>query len=242
LSDSLSSGISEHLIVIERLFKFYKNDDKQYVILNDLSLKIKSGEIVGIMGPSGTGKTTLIKILAFIEPFNFGKVIIEGKDAGTIGIEQLHSYRSRKIGIIWQSFSNLFSTLTIQDNILFTALLSGMTYSDAVTEVQKVINEFSFENKAGHYPRELSGGEQQIAAILTQLVKKPRIILADEPTSRVDRKNTENILTILQKSSREKKTAILITTHDEYIGKNVDRCFYLNDGQLNINDMSEVDQ
>lgn len=222
------------ILAIDNLFKFYKATNKEYVILKELYFKVKSKELIGIVGPSGSGKTTFLNIITLIEPFNFGKIYLEGRDVSTIDYKDLQSYKQTKIGRIWQNYSNLFPSLTIKKNIFYMALLGGLTYEKALDETDKIIKEFNFERKSNQYPLQLSGGERQIASLLSQLVKKPTLLLADEPTSRVDSTNTKQIIDFLKILQENYKTTIIVTTHDKIVAENVDKCYMLNNGNLEL--------
>lgn len=191
-----------------------KKYSRTSVALDNIHLEIKSGEFVSVVGQSGTGKTTLIKLLIAEERPNQGIVNVGGVDVGRLRQKDVPEFR-RQIGVIFQDFK-LLESKTVWENVAFALQVAGARYSRIKEVVPKVLSIVGLKEKAFRYPNQLSGGEQQRVVIARSLVHRPKILVADEPTGNLDTINSQEIIDILKKIN-EFGTTILLVTHDRDI-------------------------
>lgn len=218
-----------NILRTENLSKIYGAGDTEVRALDNLNLKIEKGEFVSIIGPSGSGKSTLLHMLGGVDHPTKGKIFIENNDISSMNETESAIFRRRKIGIIYQSF-NLLPTLNVEKNILLPMLLDGR--KPRKSEFQKIVEMLGLTKRLNHLPNELSGGQQQRVAIGRALIAKPSIILADEPTGNLDRRNTMATLDLLKKSNKEYNQTIVMITHDEEIASAADRVITITDGKI----------
>lgn len=209
-----------------------KGVNKSYgsqTVLRDVNLSIKKGSFISIMGPSGSGKSTLLNIIGGMEKPDSGVVIVNNNEISLFDEEKLTYFRRENIGFIFQFF-NLFTHLTVYENILIPLLISNRKVEDEkIDEYLKMLGIF---NKKESLSFQLSGGEQQRVAIARALIKKPEILLADEPTGSLDSETGENILSILKDINKRFKTTILLVTHDANVAKIADINIKIKDGKI----------
>lgn len=209
--------------------KSYGSGDNQVIALDKLDLSVEKGEFVAIVGASGSGKSTLLHILGSVDKPTEGKVMVEGTDISSMNRTQAAIFRRRKVGLVYQ-FYNLIPTLTIQKNILMPLLLDKRKVNQAYFE--QVVNSLGIVDKLDFFPNQLSGGQQQRAAIARALIYRPALLLADEPTGNLDRKNSKEIMDMLKLSNRNFNQTILLITHDEKIALEAERIVTLEDGRI----------
>ena len=213
----------------ENVRKVYGSGSNQVVALDHIDLSVEKGEFVAIVGASGSGKSTLLHILGSVDKPTEGKVLIEGTDISTMNRTQAAIFRRRKVGLVYQ-FYNLIPTLTVRKNILMPLLLDkrkpNQDYFDQIKQ------SLGIEDKLEALPGHLSGGQQQRAAIARSLIYRPALLLADEPTGNLDRKNGEEIIDLLKLSNRNLDQTILLITHDEKIALEADRIITIEDGKI----------
>jgi cell division transport system ATP-binding protein len=207
--------------------KIYPPDVKA---LNNVNLHIKPGEFVSIVGQSGTGKTTMIKALIGEERVSSGKVIVGGWDITNIGQSEIPFLR-RQIGVIFQDFK-LLPKKTLFENVSFALQVCGQTPKKIRTIVPQVMKIVGLEDKVNRYPKEISGGEAQRAAIARALVHRPKILLADEPTGNLDSINAEEIIEILQRINKFGTTVVLVTHNREIVNKLKKRVVTIENGVI----------
>lgn len=217
------------ILKTENLTKIYGMGDTKVTALNDLNIKINKGEFVSIIGTSGSGKSTLLHMLGGVDKPTKGKIYIDGTDISSMNETKLALFRRRKVGLIYQFF-NLIPTLNVEKNMLLPMLLDGR--KPKKEEFDRIIEMLGLKNRLNHLPNQLSGGQQQRVAIGRSLIYRPSIILADEPTGNLDRKNSESILEMLTASNKEYNQTILMITHDEKIALSADRMIRIDDGTL----------
>ena len=198
-------------------------------VLKNISTTISQGEVVVIVGPSGSGKSTLLHILGSVDRPTEGKVIVEGTDISSMNPTQAAIFRRRKVGLVYQ-FYNLIPTLTVEKNILMPLLLDKRTVDREY--FKQVITSLGIQDKLDALPSQLSGGQQQRTAIARALIYRPAILLADEPTGSLDRKNSREIIDLLKLSNRNLEQTILLITHDEKIALEADRIIAIEDGRI----------
>ena len=213
----------------ENVRKVYGSGNNQVVALDHINLSVQKGEFVAIVGASGSGKSTLLHILGSVDKPTDGKVLIEGTDISTMNRTQAAIFRRRKVGLVYQ-FYNLIPTLTVRKNILMPLLLDKRNPNKEYFE--KIVHSLGIEDKLEALPSQLSGGQQQRVAIARSLIYRPALLLADEPTGNLDRKNGEEIIDLLKLSNRNLEQTILLITHDEKIALEADRIITIEDGKI----------
>ena len=217
------------ILKCENVRKVYGSGNNQVVALDHINLSVQKGEFVAIVGASGSGKSTLLHILGSVDKPTEGKVLIEGTDISTMNRTQAAIFRRRKVGLVYQ-FYNLIPTLTVRKNILMPLLLDKRNPNKEYFE--KIVHSLGIEDKLEALPSQLSGGQQQRVAIARSLIYRPALLLADEPTGNLDRKNGEEIIDLLKLSNRSLEQTILLITHDEKIALEADRIITIEDGKI----------
>ncbi|MFA5084669.1 MAG: ABC transporter ATP-binding protein [Candidatus Paceibacterota bacterium] len=219
------------LIEVKNLEKIYTNEDVETPALNGVSFNMESGEFVAIMGSSGSGKSTLLHILGFLDRHTGGEYRFDEKTIDDYSKEELAHVRNKKMGFIFQTF-NLLPRTTVLENVKLPLLYSGIKESLWDELSLKAIESVGLSHRATHRPSQLSGGEQQRAAIARALVNKPQVIFADEPTGNLDSKSGQVIMEILQKLNEEQGHTIILITHETYTAENAQRIIRLHDGKI----------
>ena len=209
--------------------KIYGKGSSQTAALNGIDLSVEKGEFAAIVGASGSGKSTLLHILGSVDRPTEGKVIVEGTDISSMNPTQAAIFRRRKVGLVYQ-FYNLIPTLTVEKNILMPLLLDKRTMDREY--FKQVITSLGIQDKLDALPSQLSGGPQQRTAIARAVIYRPAILLADEPTGSLDRKNSREIIDLLKLSNRNLEQTILLITHDEKIALEADRIIAIEDGRI----------
>lgn len=209
--------------------KIYGSGNNRVIALDRIDLSVEKGEFVAIVGASGSGKSTLLHILGSVDRPTEGRVLIEGTDISAMNRTQAAIFRRRKVGLVYQ-FYNLIPTLTVQKNILMPLLLDKRKPNQEYFE--QVVNAMGIADKLESLPNQLSGGQQQRAAIARALIYRPALLLADEPTGNLDRKNAKEIIDMLKLSNRNLCQTILLITHDEKIALEADRIVTIEDGRV----------
>ena len=184
-------------VEVNNVRKVYKRDSLEIVVLDGLSLAVPEGEFVALMGPSGSGKTTLLNLIAGIDRPTSGKVVVAGTDVGQLSEGALAKWRSRNIGFIFQ-FYNLIPVLTAVENVELPLLLTKLSKKQRRDRAMTALKVVGLEDRAKHYPRQLSGGQEQRVAIARAIVADPSVLVADEPTGDLDAKSADDILNLLQ--------------------------------------------
>ena len=209
--------------------KIFGKEGNRVTALNEIELSIDKGEFVAIVGASGSGKSTLLHILGSVDKPTKGTVEVDGVDVGKLNATDAAIFRRRKVGLVYQ-FYNLIPTLTVEKNILMPMLLDKRRPEKQ--HFDAIINTLGIKDKLEALPHQLSGGQQQRAAIARALIYRPAILLADEPTGNLDRKNSREIVDLLKLSNRNLKQTILLITHDEKIALEADRIVTIEDGRI----------
>lgn len=209
--------------------KTFGKGNNQVVALKGIDLSVERGEFVAIVGASGSGKSTLLHILGSVDRPTRGTVTVDGVDLGTLNNTEAAIFRRRKVGLVYQ-FYNLIPTLTVRKNILMPLLLDKRKQDSAY--FQKIVDTLGISDKLEAMPDQLSGGQQQRTAIARSLIYRPALLLADEPTGNLDRKNSREIIDLLKLSNRNLKQTILLITHDEKIALEADRIVTIEDGRI----------
>ena len=213
----------------EHLTKEYGEGNTKIKALDDVSFSVEKGEFVSIVGPSGSGKSTLLHILGGVDKPTGGKVFVEGTDMHALKEDKLAIFRRRQIGLIYQ-FYNLMPVLNVDENILLPHLLDGRKMDQERLDL--IVEQIGLTDRRKNLPSQLSGGQQQRVSIGRAMFNRPAIVLADEPTGNLDRKNGQEIMSLLKKSNRDYKQTLILITHDESIALQADRIIYIEDGKL----------
>ncbi|MEG0014140.1 MAG: ABC transporter ATP-binding protein [Cellulosilyticaceae bacterium] len=217
------------ILKIKDLCKIYGKDDMEVRALDHINLSIQKGEFVAIIGASGSGKSTLLHMIGGVDEATSGQVIVEGVDLSQLNDNKMAIFRRRKVGLIYQFF-NLVPTLSVKENILLPTLLDGKAIDEEY--FKEVVSILGLQDRLHHLPSELSGGQQQRVAIGRALIYNPAIVLADEPTGNLDRKNSKDIIELLKMSHKKYKQTIIIITHDEQIALEASRVIKIEDGKM----------
>jgi putative ABC transport system ATP-binding protein len=217
------------IIQIQNLIKRFPMGKGEFVALRGIDLQFKQGEFAGLIGPSGSGKSTLLNIIGSLDAPSDGNVNVLGKSIGSLSSRESAHLRKTSLGFIFQSY-NLLQVHTVFENVEFPLLLLKYTETERKKMVMDALEWVGLTDKVKSKPPQLSGGECQRVAIARAMVKRPSIVLADEPTANLDAKNSHNILQTMEKLNKELKTTFLFATHDEKVINYLHRKIFLLDG------------
>jgi putative ABC transport system ATP-binding protein len=217
------------VLVAEGLVKEVSSPEGKLTIVDDVSLAIDAGESVAIVGASGAGKSTLLALLAGLDEPTRGRVWLNGTDLTALDEDGRAAARARQVGFVFQSF-HLMPSLTALENVMLPLELAGVR--DARTAAHDVLARVGLESRTGHYPRQLSGGEQQRVAIGRAFVTRPTVLFADEPTGNLDTVTGARIIDLLFDLNRDSRTTLVFVTHDRSIGDRCDRVIRLEAGRV----------
>lgn len=219
------------MIEIKGLYKAYPMGDNQLPVLRNLDLTVRRGEMVAIMGRSGSGKSTLLNIIAGLESLDAGLVRVEQTELNRLNSRQKVLFRRDHLGIIYQFF-NLVPALTVEENITLPFLIAGETNGLVQERLDEVLNFTGMFRRRKHLPGQLSGGEMQLVSIARALVRRPRVILADEPTGNVNRETGKLIMQKLKEVTQTTNCSVLLVTHSPEDASRADRIVFLKDGTI----------
>jgi putative ABC transport system ATP-binding protein len=222
---------NNEVLVRAHVDKVFRRGSEEIHVLSQLDLEIAKGEFVALMGPSGSGKSTLLNLIGGLDRATRGWVEVGGVRIDELSDRQLAAWRSRHVGLIFQ-FYNRMPVLTADRNIELPLLLTHLSKAQRRKHVETALQVVGLSHRARHYPRQLSGGEQQRAGIARAIITDPTILLCDEPTGDLDRKSGDEVLSLLQALNREQGKTIVMVTHDPHASAHASRTVYLNKGQL----------
>ena len=217
------------LLKVKSVSKIYQMGETKIKALDQVSFTVDRGEFIAITGPSGSGKSTLLHILGGIDRPTDGDIWIEGVNIKNMNEKKLAIFRRRQVGLIYQ-FYNLIPILDVEENMTLPLLLDGQKKNNQY--VDELLTSLGLEDRRHHLPSQLSGGQQQRVSIGRALMNRPTLILADEPTGNLDRKNSTEIVALLKEANRKYGQTVIMITHDEQIALQCDRILYLEDGRL----------
>jgi len=211
--ESKKNGSDPTMIELSNVGKTYFRGKERLDVLKGLNLTITEGSFEALMGPSGSGKSTLLNLIAGLDVPSDGKVKVAGFDIGSMSDGERAAFRSTNVGFIFQTY-NLMPVLTAQENVELPLLLAKLPADERKKRAQIALKVVGLEDRMGHYPRQLSGGQEQRVTIARAIVTDPKVIVADEPTGDLDRDSANEILNLLQKLNSEFNKTIIMVTHD----------------------------
>ncbi|ODM26345.1 peptide ABC transporter ATP-binding protein [Clostridium sp. Bc-iso-3] len=217
------------ILKVENLCKTYGKGEAKVDALKNVSFSLKKGEFAAVVGESGSGKSTLLNCIGALDNPTSGIILVDGQNLFSMKEEERTIFRRRNIGFIFQSFQ-LVPELNVEQNIIFPLLLDYRKPDPAA--VNEILELLGLTERRRHLPSQLSGGQQQRVAIGRALITKPKLILADEPTGNLDSKNSQDVIDLLTKASRQYQQTILMITHNKNLTTSVDRVFRVSDGIL----------
>ena len=224
------------ILKIENLKKMYGKGENLVNAVDDVSFSIERGEFISVVGPSGSGKSTLLHLIGGVDRPNDGKIYIEGTDISNYNSKELALFRRRKVGIVYQ-FYNLIPNLTVKHNIELPLTLDGRRVNEKL--FNDIVNKLGISKKLNNFPSELSGGQNQRVAIARSLIYEPSLLLLDEPTGNLDRKNSNEIIEILKYLNHTSNQTIILVTHDESVALESDRIITIVDGKIAGDEINE---
>jgi putative ABC transport system ATP-binding protein len=221
------------IVTAEGVTKQVATPDHVLTIVRDASFSVAAGEAVAILGASGSGKSTLLGLLAGLDVPTRGRVTIDGEDLFALSEDGRARLRGRMVGFVFQSFQ-LLPALTALENVMLPLELAGGT--DAASRARRVLERVGLAERLGHYPRQLSGGEQQRVAVARAFVTEPKLLFADEPTGNLDSTTGEQVIELLFEMNRERGTTLVLVTHDPDLAKRCDRRIHISAGAISHED------
>lgn len=222
------------MLEAKNIHKVYYNGIKQLEVLKGVNLSIGKGEFAAIVGPSGAGKSTLLHILGGLDTPTQGEVVFEQRNIYGLSDAELSGIRNKRVGFIFQ-FYHLLSEFTVIENVTMPALINsekGIAASELRKRALRFLEEVGLSERLAYFPNQLSGGEQQRVAIARALINNPGLLFCDEPTGNLDSKNSEDIIALVRKISRENQMAVLLVTHNTELAKTAQALYHLKDGVL----------
>src|SRR5712675_848771 len=227
----MSEAGNSILVNVDSVDKMFHRGSEDIHVLSELHLKVPKGEFLALMGPSGSGKSTLLNLIGGLDRPTKGTVSIDGEQVGELSDGKLAAWRARHIGFVFQLY-NLMPVLTAERNVELPLLLTHLSKAERTKHVETALAVVGLSHRTKHYPRTLSGGEQQRVGIARAVVTDPTLLLCDEPTGDLDRKAGDEILDLLQGLNKEHGKTIIMVTHDPHASARASRIVYLNKGQL----------
>ena len=221
----------ENVVIIRNLSKIYQQGEINVTALNNICLDIRKGEFLALMGPSGSGKSTLLHIIAGIDRPTNGQCVVQGIDVTRLNESALADWRNQNVGFVFQTF-NLIPVLTAYENVELPLLLTRLGRRERRHLVTTALELVGLADRAGHLPKQLSGGQEQRAAIARALVTDPSLVVADEPTGNLDSQSALEVLAILQALSRTAGKTVILVTHDPKAAAFGSRSIHLEKGEL----------
>jgi putative ABC transport system ATP-binding protein len=229
--DMTAATSSDPLVRVTDVHKVFHRGSERIDVLHGLKLEIPRGDFLGLMGPSGSGKSTLLNLLGGLDRPTEGAIEVGGQRIDKMSNGQLAQWRARQVGFVFQLY-NLIPVLTAERNVELPLLLTGLSRADRRRHVATALAVVGLTDRARHYPRQLSGGQEQRVGIARAIVTDPTLLLCDEPTGDLDRKSGDEVLDLLQALNREHGKTIIMVTHDPHAAARANRRLYLDKGVL----------
>ena len=224
------NSVKPQLIKLNKIKKFFKHKNGIIEIFKNVTFQVKPGDLVALVGPSGSGKSSLLNILALLDKPTSGKIFLFGKDSSLLRPHDVDEIRRKKISIIFQD-NNLLSDFTAVENVLMPLIIRGDDYKLSFNKAIKVLKKVNLVNRSNHFPSEMSGGEQQRVAIARSLIAETNIILADEPTGNLDYKTSQEVFSYFIKLKKMKK-ALIFATHNRELANKADYKLSISNGTV----------
>ena len=221
----------KNILSVENIEKYYGNKDNITKAIDNISFNVFEAEFVGIMGPSGSEKTTLLNCISTIDNVSSGNIIINNQDINRLKSKQLDKFRQNELGFIFQDF-NLLDTLTAYENIALALTIKGEKSSLIDKKIKEVAKYLEIEKILSKYPYQMSGGQKQRVASARAIVTNPSLVLADEPTGALDSKSARLLLERFESLNKDLKTTILMVTHDSFTASYAHRMLFIKDGKI----------
>ncbi|APF20471.1 ABC transporter related protein [Caldithrix abyssi DSM 13497] len=219
------------IIKVENLVKIYDSGPQKVEVLKGLTFSVKPAEVVVIMGPSGVGKSTLLHIMGALDLPTSGSVWLDGQNINDLSNSALARFRNKAVGFVFQ-FHHLLPEFTAFENVLIPSIMHEPLTEEKEDYARYLLEEVGLSHRLQHKPNELSGGEQQRVAVARALVNKPKVLLADEPTGNLDRKNSEMLYDLMLSLNKKFNQTLVIVTHDEHMTLKASRIIELDDGKI----------
>jgi len=223
--------MAETVIETRRLTKEFLRDEFHVVALKDVDLEVHKGEFVALMGPSGSGKSTLLHLIAAMDSPTSGEIAVLGENLRKLSDREIAHWRNENVGFVFQTF-NLIPVLTALENVELPLKLAPLGKQERLAHAATALKLVGLEDRMGHYPRQLSGGQEQRVAIARAIVTDPALILADEPTGNLDAASAEEVLTLLSRLNKEFGKTIVMVTHDPHAAHCASLTRHLEKGRL----------
>ena len=222
----------EEMLTLTNVHKIYnEGKSNEVVAVHDVNMVVYKGEMVALMGPSGSGKSTILNLIGGLTPATKGTIKIDGVDTNGLSNEEMTNLRRDRIGYIFQHF-NLLDFLTAEQNVVLPLLIQGIPNYEAKRKADMLLRELGLGSRIEHYPKELSGGQEQRVAIARSLITTPAIILGDEPTGDLDQASAYEVMSMFRRINREQGQTLLLVTHSEEIGALCDRIIRIDEGTI----------
>ena len=219
------------LVEIRDVYKSFQRDTQRIDVFTGLTIDMEAGSFTALMGPSGSGKSTLLNLIAGLDKPTSGVVRVAGAEVSAMSPGELAAWRARNIGFVFQSF-NLLPVLTAYQNVELPLLLTNLSGKERAERVRIALDVVGLGDRGDHYPRQLSGGQEQRTAIARAIVADPTVMLLDEPTGQLDAKSSQEVLTLLQRLNNEFNKTIVIVTHDAHAAERAKMTLHLEKGDL----------
>jgi len=227
----MSVNVNGTLVKVDEATKYFKRGSEEIHVLEKLDMEVPEGEFLALMGPSGSGKSTLLNLIGGLDRPSSGSVTVGGERIDRLSRQKLAAWRARHVGLVFQ-FYNLLPVLTAERNVELPLLLTHLSRAERKKHVDAALDVVGLSHRKTHYPRTLSGGEQQRVGIARGIVSDPTLLLADEPTGDLDRKSGDEVLDLLQALNKDHNKTIIMVTHDPHAAMRSTRTLYLNEGKL----------
>ena len=226
-----NSNAGETVVVVREVCKEFRRDQLTIPVLSGINLQLSEGDYLALMGPSGSGTTTLLNLIAGLDRPTAGDVIVCGQNLGQSSEGELAKWRSRHVGFIFQMY-NLIPVLTAYENVELPLTLTSLSRRQRDDHVKAALEVVGLQDRMDHYPRQLSGGQEQLVAIARAIVTDPTLLVADEPTGDLDAKSAGEILELLHRLNTEFRKTIVMVTHDPHAAERSHRVIHLDKGML----------